>query len=410
MNMKKILALLTAVCLMLAVLTGCGSGTQVVEYTETEMEEMTESTQAAAAETASEAAAQSVGQGGTGASFADLDTVVATVNGDDITWEEYYYWLSYYVSYVTALASSYGFTITDWTANDLSATATNAEAVIAEAQYAAVQYHIYEQEAAAQGLTVDDAVNAEIDETVALNADTYYGDGDGTATDEEMAILEDALAETGVTMDLVRYQTAVSILNAESFTAQYGEDGADYPDEDVAAFVADNGLLNAKHIMLMTIDADTGEALDDETIAEKEALAEDLLAQLQAVEGDTEALNALFDELMNTYSEDTGLAAYPNGYIFTEGEMVEAFETAVEGLDENYGLSGIVESEYGYHIILRMPLTPEDLYTNSSGVSYTLRDVAASNDFTARLSALQEEADIQWGENFQTVDLVTIFG
>ena len=63
------------------------------------------------------------------------------------------------------------------------------------------------------------------------------------------------------------------------------------------------------------------EALDDAVVAEKKALAEDLLSQLQAAE-DKEAL---FDQLMEEHSEDTdaaGAVNSPDGYTTVKGQMV----------------------------------------------------------------------------------------
>ena len=60
---------------------------------------------------------------------------------------------------------------------------------------------------------------------------------------------------------------------------------------------------------------------------------------------------------MNANSEDTGLAANPDGYAFTTGEMVQEFEDATRALEPGQ-ISGLVESSYGYHIILRLPLAP----------------------------------------------------
>ncbi len=62
-----------------------------------------------------------------------------------------------------------------------------------------------------------------------------------------------------------------------------------------------------------------------------------------------------FDELMAEYTEDTGSAEHPNGYLFTEGEMVEEFENAVKALKIGK-ISNLVKSDYGYHIIMRLPL------------------------------------------------------
>jgi hypothetical protein len=134
-------------------------------------------------------------------------------------------------------------------------------------------------------------------------------------------------------------------------------------DDELTAYVEDNDLLVAKHILFMTIDPDTNEALSDEEKAEKLAQAEDVLAQLQAVE-DSDDLESTFDELMNEYSEDTGLESNPDGYTFTSGDMVQEFEDATRALEPGQ-ISDIVESDYGYHIILRLdPLTSESIQSD----------------------------------------------
>ena len=62
---------------------------------------------------------------------------------------------------------------------------------------------------------------------------------------------------------------------------------------------------------------------------------------------------------MNDYSEDTGLATNPDGYQAVEaGQMVPEFEEASLALEPGE-ISDIVESDYGYHIILRLPLEVE---------------------------------------------------
>jgi hypothetical protein len=114
---------------------------------------------------------------------------------------------------------------------------------------------------------------------------------------------------------------------------------------------------------------------------------------------------------MDEYTEDTGYAYYPDGYIFSEGEMVEEFEDAVEALDENYGLSDIVESSYGYHIILRIPVNPDATAgTDSYGNAYSLRNIAASEQFSGQMEAWMDAADVQWNDGFDAVDMLAIFG
>lgn len=134
---------------------------------------------------------------------------------------------------------------------------------------------------------------------------------------------------------------------------------ADTPTEqEVAAYVEENDLLCAKHILLLTMDMTTYQPLDEATVAEKKAQAEALLAQLQA----SDDLAADFDALMHEYSEDNGLESNPAGYVFTADEMVAEFENATRALEFGQ-MSGIVESAYGYHIILRLDPNCELLYT-----------------------------------------------
>ena len=107
----------------------------------------------------------------------------------------------------------------------------------------------------------------------------------------------------------------------------------------------------ADHILLTTKDTATGASLSEEEIAAKRATAEDLLAQLQQAED----VEALFAQLADEYSQDPGRESNPTGYIYTPGTMVTEFEDAVSALAPGE-ISGIVESDYGFHIILRRDL------------------------------------------------------
>ena len=104
----------------------------------------------------------------------------------------------------------------------------------------------------------------------------------------------------------------------------------------------------ADHILISTVDTTTRQPLSEEEIVQKTALAEDIIAQIE--ESDDPV--ALFESLADQYSEDPGRKTNPTGYIFTPGTMVAEFESATEAL--GYGeISGLVKSDYGYHIILR---------------------------------------------------------
>ncbi len=80
----------------------------------------------------------------------------------------------------------------------------------------------------------------------------------------------------------------------------------------------------------------------------KKAQAEDLLSQLRS----SDDPQTLFDQLMAEYNEDTGEPS--EGYTFGPGEMVDEFYEGTAALEE-YEISDLVESQFGYHIIMRLP-------------------------------------------------------
>ena len=416
--MKKLFAIITALCLLFCLCAGCGSQEEPVEEAPAADGAAEEPAEDAPEETPFEDETVempvSIGQGGTGYESFPADMVVATVNGTAVTWMEYYYWLHYYTQYVVQLAAQYGMILTDWEGNDLSAENTNAQVVIMNAQANLIQDHVIWSESEKLGVTLDEEDQAELQAAFENNADQTMGNGDGEASEEEMENFLVYLQEVmNVDRDFFDRFNGTGILSEKAFLAKYGEEGARYSDEDTAAFAEENGLLGAKHILLLTVDADTREPLTDEEIAAKRVIAENLLAELQAVQNlqtDPAALESLFDSLMAEYTEDNGYASYPDGYVFSDGQMVQEFEDAVKALEIGQ-MSDIVESAYGYHIILRIPVEPDAVIgTDSTGVDVTLRYAAATQDYSELLSAWVDEADVVWSEGFETPDMAAIFG
>lgn len=121
-------------------------------------------------------------------------------------------------------------------------------------------------------------------------------------------------------------------------------------DEEVEKAIKDEEYVSAKHILFSTVDPATNAPLSEEEIAQKKAKAESTLAQIKA--------GADFDSLMVELTEDPGIQQSPDGYTFTKGEMVEPFEKATYALEEN-SVSELVESDFGYHIIKRIPIADD---------------------------------------------------
>lgn len=196
-----------------------------------------------------------------------------------------------------------------------------------------------------EGLSPDPATNQQME--------AYFaGLLEQTGSEE---LVDHALWNGLFTRDLFPYITESGYLVEQLSQRYFGEDSGSYPtDAEVAAYLEEAGRYRAKHILLATIDLNTRQPLDEKTIAEKKSTADDLLAQLRAAE---DPVN-LFDQLMHEYSEDTGLAANPEGYTTSKGQMVAPFEEAALALKDGE-ISDIVESDFGYHIILRLPMNPD---------------------------------------------------
>lgn len=113
-------------------------------------------------------------------------------------------------------------------------------------------------------------------------------------------------------------------------------------DDELKAFY-DESYYAAKHI-LVNKPEEGAEPAEGEKQGEE--LANELLERAKNGED--------FDALVKEYSQDPGSESNPDGYVFTDGEMVKPFEEKVKELKP--GEFGICESDYGYHVILRVEL------------------------------------------------------
>ena len=211
----------------------------------------------------------------------------------------------------------------------------------------ATLHALLRQMAQEENLTPDPAVAADV-ESQYVNMIMQAGDN------EERVI--HALWGNLLSKELITWISENSDLSSQLRELYFGENSGHYPtDAEVNAYLEESGQYRAKHILLATIDLDTREPLDEEAVAQKKALADDLLSQLRTAQEPI----VLFDQLMNEYSEDSGLAANPDGYTTRKGKMVTPFENAALALKSGE-ISDVVESDFGYHIILRLPMDPDD--------------------------------------------------
>lgn len=310
-------------------------------------------------------------------------TVLFKVDGNDVTASDYFFWMAKNADYVASYYSAMGGAV-DWTASiDGDGGATMDEYVKSESQNTAVVYSVVAEKAAAAGYEFTAEDKSDYDEQCAETKEQLGGE----------EAYQDYLKTMCLTDDLMLEMSKVGVVYSH-MEAGLCADGGEYaPAEgELAQYADDNGLLCAKHILLLTKDMSTGQVLSDEQKAEKKAKAEELLAQLQAI-SDPEELETKFDELMQANSEDSGLQSNPDGYVFGDGEMVQPFEDATKALAPGQ-ISGIVESDFGYHIILR--LDPAD--------APALREEWQAQKMDGVLEQWVEEAQV---ETTQTYDDLT---
>ena len=258
-----------------------------------------------------------------------------TVNGQAVPADLFLYWLALNCASFEQYASYYDMTVSDY-----------ADQLLQDSVTMTAYYVLLEQKALEEGCPLTDEQRAQIQQDLTANGQETY--------DSQKLLF----GLTDETMEFIFSVTQYydNLLNALT----------EVPTQDELNSYA----YQAKHILLLTVDMEgtptlqedgsyAYPSLDEDTIAEKRALADDLLAQLRA----SDDPEALFDELMNEYSEDTGLESNPDGYTTTVGQMVPEFEETALALD--FGeISEVVESSYGFHIILRGEVEDLDSYSD----------------------------------------------
>ena len=156
----------------------------------------------------------------------------------------------------------------------------------------------------------------------------------------------------------IEYLKSKIIEKNKELYAPKGDELSKFYDEHKEEFKYD-GLV-AKHILLSTQNEDGTEKTASQ-IKAIERKANETYAKINK--------GSDFDKLMNELSEDPGLKAYPDGYTFTKGEMVEEFEEAAYSLEIGE-VSKPVKSQFGYHIIKLIDKIEYFDITNTSVINY----------------------------------------
>ncbi len=316
----------------------------------------------------------------------DPDEAALEANGRSIPMGLYLYWLTSSCSYVESQISmmnmysggQYSEIVNEdgslkWD-GELEGTPLT-QIAREQAESSALSYLVMESVAEAHQISLTDEDKAAIEEDRAAYAEQLGGQED----------FVNNLWEMGIT------QEDFDRVSAAGYYYQHLLTLAQDPASDLYQAPGENDAY-VDHILLMTKDAESGEPLGEEEAAEKKAKAEELLTQLQ--ETDPAELETLFTQLADENGEDEGRNE-GKGYLINEAtNFVQEFKDAAFALQPGQ-ISGIVESDYGYHILMRKDLTEDHLAS--------LAALGLSNYLDGQLAELAES--VKRSEKLDAIDV-----
>ncbi len=221
------------------------------------------------------------------------------------------------------------------------------------------------------GLELNETESSSIDDSIQQSIDT--------AGSEEA--FNEALDSQYLTADLYRQMLETQVLSSKLLDYLCENDFKSQYEEEAISEIKST-FIRASHILVEE---------------DQEELAQELATRARNGED--------FDSLIEEYGEDPGMEDNPDGYYFTEGEMVTEFYDAANALAEGE-VSDPVKSDYGYHVIKRLPL--EDSYieenlTELMGKTDTIQN--AYHDFlTSKINSL----DVEKQENFDKISIESV--
>ena len=328
------------------------------------------------------------------------DEVVLSLGGETASWDEYCQWLfstgRQIEDYFRQMASFYGLAA-DWegSVGDGSGM-TYAQYAVHEPNENLSNILAYRRFAAEEQITLNEEQQAQLTDEALAKA--LLGEN---ATVEQLTA---ELEKEGFGIETFRRIRETNLQLDAFFDETYGENGEKVTDEAAVAYQEAKGYVSAGHILLMTIDPNTGDKLEEAAVAEKKLKAGEIADELRAI-ADPEQRERRFLELKAELCEDGGKIAYPNGYTYTAGTMVKEFENAVNAL-EPFEVSDPVESAYGYHVIMRLPLRADSLLYSAQGTPVTARQETAVAGMNDRLAAFIEANPVAFAEGIEDLDLV----
>ena len=292
----------------------------------------------------------------------DLDATVMTVNEQAVSNAEYRYYFN------TLKTSVDGGDDTYWQENEDQIVNLKTAASNYILQNCAVRA-LAEQE----GLSLTEEEQESLDETMESMESQYGGE-------EAMA---EAMEASDLTPEVFRKSLEDTLLNQKLFDHLYGD--------QVMEQVNDDTWFCAKHILIQYDDADA------KTHDEELKAAQNLLGRARSGED--------FDQLIADYGEDPGMTSNPDGYYFDQngntpdgGALVEEFYKGAQALEIG-GISEPIATDYGYHIIQRVPLDLD--YIEANRISFATAEI--NDAYAELLSDQMQKLDIDYADLYTKI-------
>ena len=189
-----------------------------------------------------------------------------------------------------------------------------------------------------------------------------------TADDLRAKAAQEATAKATLKREL-----KISVTDAQA-QAFYNKHAADFEQPEMA---------HVRHILLMTIDPATRTPLPTNAVAAKRKQIDSLLKQIRG--------GADFATLASQYSEDPG-SKEKGGELpeFSRGQMVPEFEATAFSMTNNQ-VSDVVTTQFGYHILKMIDLTPAKkfAYTDTlPQINKTVADICKNEVESEQIKAL----------------------
>ncbi len=374
----KTIALLAAVMMAFSAFTACGDKTNEPDTTDDQSQNQTDdsaNTDDSGEQDVVQEIIPALTINGKEIDISD-NPVIFTVGGVDIRFDEYRYMFKYYES---IYANNYGITVDLWEGNEQNFTVfkDSVKADLIEQNFGNIVAKKYD-------VTLDDEDYEQVDEYMEEEKAQFESEED----------FYNALKASGIKEELLRNLITSSVMSEKVYQELYaGENARLIPsDDEIKQDIKDN-YVRVYHLLISNehfADTEGYENADEEALkAAAKTFAEEKLAEIQA--------GADVYEVAQEVGDDPGMHDNPDGYLFTYGKMVPEFEEAAFALEMGE-ISGLVETDYGYHIITRIE---QDSYVEENFDE--VRKQYVNDRFNTEVNQMLADAEIVYSEYYDDI-------